>query len=227
MAFSLKKGLVVVNFEEAYDTINHMNLFNEAARELSKEYNNSSFEFNSSTFNLSNNIIQQRCSITPTNIVIEYDNSSGIDSFLKLTLSTLQVLRDKSILIKFNRIGFRTFWGEDYKSIQEASNALIKCFNIDNKIINKFGNCDNFRYGFTSYEDGYSTNYNFLSAVNKEIKINNGMQVSEEEKYCVLGDIDIFIDKECKYSSIFTYITNFSKITQSKLVVFESIIKGV
>ncbi len=227
MVFSLRKGLVVINFEEIYDTINHIDLFNAASRELSREYNNSSFDFNSSTFNLFNTMTQQRCSITPANISIEYDNLGSIDPFNKLALSTLQVFRDKGILNKFNRIGYRTLWGNDYKSIQEANDALIKCFNIDDKIINKFGKGDNFRYGFTTYEEIYTINFNFLSAINKEIKIYNGTQVSEEEKNTIIGDIDIYIDKDCKYSSIFTYMTNFSDKTKNKLQLFEDMIQGV
>jgi len=139
MPFSLKKGLVVINLEETYDTINHMNLLNDVARSLNKEYNNSSYDFNTSTFLLSNNIIQQRCSISPLNIVIEFDNASGLDAFNKLIMSTLKCLRDKGMLNKFNRLGYRTFWGQDYISLDDANNALVKCFNLDKILINQFG----------------------------------------------------------------------------------------
>lgn len=226
MDFTLRKGLVVINFDELYDTINHINLFNEAAKELTKYFNNSSFDFNTSTFNLLNTIIQQRCSISPGNIVIEYDNMSSLEIFHKLANYTLQVFRDNGILNKFNRIGYRTLWGLDYKSIHEANDTLIKCFNIDSKILNNFGMCDNIRYGFTSYEAGYAINYNFNSAINKEIKIFNGKQISEIENYCIIGDFDIYIDKDCKYSSIFTYMTNFSQMTKDKLGLLKSMVEG-
>lgn len=227
MPFSLKKGLLVINFEETYDTINHLNLFNDLIRELNKEYNNSSFDFNSSTFIMSNNIIQQRCSISPSNIAIEFDNASGLDLFNKLIMTTLKALRDKGILNKFNRLGYRTFWGQDYKSLEESNNALIHCFNIDQKSIKQFGKADNIRYGFTTYESNYTINYNFLSTINLEVKINNGMKVSEEEKYCALGDFDIYIDKDCKYSSIFTYVSSFASISKEKLAIFENMVKEV
>jgi hypothetical protein len=227
MPFSLKKGLLVINLEDTYDTINHVNLLNEIARELYKEYNSSSFDFNTSTFILVNNIIQQRCSISPVNIVIEFDNASGLDAFNKLVMSTLKVLRDKGVLNKFNRIGYRTFWGQDYQSLLEANDDLVQCFHIDKKLMNRFGDAGSFRYGFITNENDYTINYNFMSMINREVKINNGMQVSEEEKYCALGDFDIFIDKDCKYSSVFTYISNFSSYTIKKLSLFESMIGGV
>lgn len=225
MFFSLRKGLVVINFEEAYDTINHISLFNDAARELSRDYNNSSFDFNTSTFNLYNTLVPQRCTITPGNIVIEYDNLGTIDTFNKLALSTLQVLRDRGILSKFNRIGYRTFWGKDYDSIVEANNALIKSFNIDTNIICKYGDFNNLRYGFSANENIYQINYNFTSAINKEIKIFNGTHVSEELKNTLLADIDIYIENECKYSSIFTYMTNFLDSTKNKIEMFEKMIE--
>jgi len=224
MSFSLMKGLVVINLEETYDTVNHVDLCNQLARELNKDYNNSTFDFNTSTFMMVNTITPQRCNISPVNIVIEFDNASGLDAFNKLIMFTLKALRDKGLFNKFNRIGYRTFWGQDYKTILDANNTLIKCFNIDEKLMNRFGEAGSFRYGFTTYDIDYTINYNFQSAINREVKINNGMQVSEKEKYCIMGDIDIYIDKDCKYSSIFTYISNFTSLTKDKLSVVENMI---
>ena len=221
MKSTLRKGLVVINFEEVYDTINHISLFNDAARELSKEYNNPSFDFNTSTFNLASTLIAQKCSISPFNIAIEYDNLSTIDSFNKMALSTLQVLRDKGIINKFNRIGYRTIWGLDYNSINDVNNTLIKAFNIDYNKMNLYGDISNIRYGFSTYDDIYKVNFNFSSAQSKEIRISNGLQVSEESKNTLITDIDIYVEEDCKYSSIFTYMTNFSDRTKSKLELFE------
>lgn len=227
MSFSLMKGLVVINHEEPYETINHVELFNQIARELYKEYNNPTFEYNASTFVMGNTVTPQRCSISPVNIAIEFDNTSGFDAFNKLIMNTTKILRDKGVLNKFNRIGYRTFWGKEYKNIQDANNAIVKAFNIDEVIISNFGKADGLRCGFTTHDDDYTVNYNFQTAINREIKINNGMQVSETEKNCIIGDFDIYIDNDCKYSSIFTYLSYFASTTKEKLSVFEGMIKEV
>lgn len=225
MSLALKKAIIEIRYTEIIDTTKYIPNFNELTRALNKEFINSFFDFNTSTFIMQNPIQNLSCSISTSNIIISHETANDIDGFNRLVEKTIQAIRDKQLLNSLSRVGYRTFWGIDFSNIDAVDAAIFKSFNINIDGLSKFGKPNNIKVGFSTKENDYGLNYNFSSAINKELKMTNGMLVAEKETYCILGDFDVYIDKECKFSNLFKYTTDFKNIIKEKIVIFEKLIE--
>lgn len=226
MSISLKKAVIEIRFPEQLDTLKHMSDFNELSKTINKDFPTSNFDFNNSSFVLQNPSLNQSCIISQFNIVISQELASNIDIFNKLIERTLESVREKQILQNISRVGYRTFWGIDFESMEGVDNALCNGFKIDRSSFNCFGDTSNVKFGFSTKESDYGFNYNFTPAINKEFKLSNGLIFSETETFCLLNDIDIFIEQNCKYSNLFKYITDFRNLTKEKSLLIDQIVEG-
>lgn len=218
MILSLKKGILELRFSNVIDTSQYVDSFKKISQNLRQDFSTPTYDFQSMCFKMENAIVQQRCTISPANIVIEYDSSKGIEAFNKLIENVLRETRQCDILQNISRIGYRTIWGKDFDNISTVDKVLKNMFSIEESKLMAFGNSKNMRIGFSLIEGEYNINCNFSSAINKEVKINNnGVIVSEEEKYCMIGDFDIYTEEDCKYSNIYKYIVDFTTNTCEKV----------
>jgi hypothetical protein len=223
MGFSLRQAVIEIQFSKI-DMQKELDYFDTISNNLKKIYGSSKYDFNNKAFTLASLNGVYNCTLTPETLSINSNCPCTVEEFCKITEETMKEFRENSLLDNIGRIGFRTFNGKDYDSLQLANESISKKFDFGNTVAKFFTNkIGDVRAGFSTKEDVYTLNYNFSAATNREIQMNNGTIGMINETYCVLVDLDIFVSENCKYSNIFEYLTNFKDLTNKKIRICESI----
>lgn len=225
MEYNMLKAVIEIRFSNIVDTQTRLNDLNLIANDLKRLYGNSTYDFANKLFIMDNPISACKCMLAPDKFIIDSNSKQTISNFLKIIEDTLKTFREKFFFDEINRIGFRTFYGKDCKTLEQANEIIMRCFNIEQTNFKKFSKeLTNLRVGFNTNEDEYTVNFNFSAATNKETQVTNGVVSFERETFCVLADMDTYIEGNCKYSKIFEYITSFKNITEKNVEICESIL---
>jgi hypothetical protein len=225
MGFELRQAFLEIRFSQMVETDKVMGELNNISNNLRRLYGSSNFDFNNKAFIMNNPIGAYNCILAPDRLAIDSSATGTIDGFCKIAEDTLKEFREYSFLDNIQRVGFRTFHGKDYESLDIANGVIAKSFDIHKTSAKYFSNViGDVRVGFSVARGDYATNFNFSAATNREMQLNNGDIRIVKEKYCVLADMDTFIDKSCKYSNIFEYLTNFKIITYDNIKTCSSVL---
>lgn len=147
------------------------------------------------TVQLSNGLKKQSIFIDGNRIVIDFNEPEDLKKCKELILKVLSMATEVFCIETFNRIGFRTFIGDEEESQDKINDRIHRNFvGLSSSQLSRFGdNIHNFHIGFTSDHGKYKANHNVGMLTTQEVNFNFG-KMDAKSRYFLLYDIDFFCD---------------------------------